>query len=114
MYAHSPNTAGQWHRLEEHLRGTAARAEAFARALGAPEAGRLLGLWHDLGKFNPEWQEYLRRAHAGQAARGHGPPHASTGALLAMRHLGPLAMLIQAHHAGLVSPEHLRQQAAAW
>jgi hypothetical protein len=27
----------------------------------AAQWGRLIGFWHDLGKFAPEWQEYLRQ-----------------------------------------------------
>ena len=64
-YAHSPNSQGEWHELVAHLRAVAALASQFATAFGAREAAYWLGLWHDVGKFHPEWQRYLRETHAG-------------------------------------------------
>jgi CRISPR-associated endonuclease Cas3-HD len=58
-YAHSANTAGQRHDLVEHLRAVAKLTAGFAEKLGAADAGPWLGLWHDLGKFHPEFQSYL-------------------------------------------------------
>lgn len=107
-YAHSPNDRGEWHDLVDHLRGTAALAEEFAKALGAPQIGRFLGLWHDLGKFHPAWQRYLQESAEGRITRGHGPDHKGAGAHLAERHLSALAMLIQGHHGGLQTPAAAR------
>jgi hypothetical protein len=42
--------------LTEHLIGTAEFASQFALAFNNPEWGRLLGLWHDIGKFSDEFQ----------------------------------------------------------
>lgn len=50
------------HSLEEHLQGTALRAAAFAECFGSADWAYCAGLWHDLGKYNPAWQEYLRSA----------------------------------------------------
>ncbi|MFZ3064271.1 MAG: hypothetical protein WA277_03170 [Nitrospirota bacterium] len=52
FYAHSVEgkPVSQWHRLEEHLKGTAELAESFADEFGCGEWGYLAGLWHDLGK----------------------------------------------------------------
>lgn len=103
--------AGTWleHPLSEHLQGTARRAAAFAEAFGSGDWARVAGLWHDLGKFNPEWQDYLKRK-SGYVPDAHlegGPgkvDHSTAGALLAAS-LGPagriLAYLIAGHHAGL-------------
>jgi len=54
---------GEWkiHPLQEHLHATATRAGEFAAAFGNRDWAELLGYWHDLGKFHPEWQRYLRR-----------------------------------------------------
>lgn len=111
-YAHSPNERDEWHDLVDHLRGTAALAEAFGVAIGAAEAARYLGLVHDIGKFDPEWQRYLRESHAGLRARGTGPDHKAAGTSVAMRRLGPAALVVQAHHGGLHTPNDLRDSLA--
>ena len=48
-YAHSPNSADEWHDLSKHLRAVAAQTAEFAAPFGARDAGYWLGLWHDLG-----------------------------------------------------------------
>lgn len=54
------NKGGQEQSLEEHLRGVAAWAQQFAAEFDNGDWGRQIGLWHDLGKYNPKWQKYLR------------------------------------------------------
>ncbi len=103
-YAHSRNPQGRRQTLVTHLHNVADLAADFAAAFGAGEPARYLGLWHDLGKFNPEFQRYLLTCEANPAARGHGPDHKAAGAQLAKRHLNVIAMLIQAHHGGLQTP----------
>ena len=53
FYAHSieGKPPEEWHRLEEHLKGTAELARLFASEFGCGEWGYLAGLWHDLGKY---------------------------------------------------------------
>ncbi len=102
-YAHSPNPEGDWHDLVAHLRGTSELASTFAAAFGAAEAARIVGLWHDLGKFHPNFQQYLRDSTADPSRRGHGPDHKAAGSQLAREYLGPLAYLIKGHHGGLDS-----------
>ena len=51
FYAHSIDgkPVDDWHRLEEHLKGTAELAASFAAEFGCGEWGRIAGLWgHDL------------------------------------------------------------------
>ena len=57
--AHSLNAAGNRHELVAHLRAVAELAGEYARAFDGDQFGYYLGLWHDLGKFNPEFQAYL-------------------------------------------------------
>ena len=79
---------------------------------GAGELARLAGLWHDIGKFNPAFQEYLIRcervARAGKAPPGKGVPHAVYGAVFAAGSVKLLAPVIYGHHAGLPDRERVR------
>lgn len=73
---------------------------------------RLAGLWHDIGKFNPEFQKYLRDCekakHEGTSAPAKGTPHAIYGAMLAADSLQALAAIIYGHHAGLPNGAKLK------
>ncbi len=107
-YAHSANSAGKRHDLVDHLTSVASATAEFARDLGAEDMGRLAGLWHDVGKFHPAFQNYLLRCEVNPRARGHGPDHKGAGALLASRHPGLMALLVQGHHGGLRAPKDLK------
>ncbi len=107
-YAHSANERGERHELTAHLRGTAERAAAFASAFDAGDLARCLGLWHDLGKFHPEWQRYLLSCEADPKLRGHGPDHKGTGARWTLERLGLPALAVQGHHGGLRSPNEFQ------
>jgi CRISPR-associated endonuclease/helicase Cas3 len=63
-----------WHDLATHLHATAAQAKARAEKFGAGDLAYLAGLWHDLGKYNPAFQQYLIDAYEGRATTG--APHA--------------------------------------
>lgn len=101
-YAHSlpGRPVEEWHGLEEHLVQTAQLAQSFASAFGSGEWGYLAGLWHDLGKFQPEFQRRLRGEKIAVEHSGAGAAHAKTrhgsGAL-------PLAFVIAGHHSGLAN-----------
>lgn len=45
---------------DEHQKGVAARAESFAKAFGMGDCGRIMGLLHDKGKEQLEWQKYIK------------------------------------------------------
>jgi len=62
FYGHSRENQPEstWEALADHLQEVAERAEQFAGAFGAADWGRLVGLWHDLGKYSIEFQNYLR------------------------------------------------------
>lgn len=50
------------HPLEAHLLSVSNIAGEFAVVFASAEWGRLAGLWHDLGKYQPEFQEYIHSA----------------------------------------------------
>lgn len=111
--AHAARDAsGDWrapHDLVEHLQQVGELAAGLAAHFGTDWA-RLAGRWHDLGKFRPRFQRYIRQASGfeadahikGEAGKA---PHSTAGALLALDRFGVagrvLAYLIAGHHAGL-------------
>ncbi|MDD3847271.1 MAG: CRISPR-associated endonuclease Cas3'' [Syntrophorhabdaceae bacterium] len=110
FYAHSKKgePPEKWQRLEEHLENVAEMARGFAQEFGAGEWGYLAGLWHDLGKFAPEFQNMLRLANGLDAngAHTHGRVnHSTAGAILAVERFKLagriLSYLVAGHHAGL-------------
>lgn len=108
VYAHTPGPYG-WHLLSDHLASVAANAASFAQPFGLGEMAYWLGIFHDLGKVNPEFQRYLRGAAAGMRSRV--VPHAIWGAALIYNllykgkgdHVGwkYIALPVLGHHAGL-------------
>ena len=116
-YAHTLESRPpeEWEPLEAHLRLTAEGAGSFPGAAGFAEAfgcrdwGRVLGLWHDLGKYSAEFQARLRAAEGGEAhleSQGRKVDHSTAGAQHARNvfsHIGTiLAHCIAGHHAGLL------------
>ncbi|MDA3874112.1 MAG: CRISPR-associated endonuclease Cas3'' [Kiritimatiellae bacterium] len=83
----------EWEHLEVHLKEVSDMAAAFAKAFGAEEWARQSGLWHDLGKFHPGFQDYLMRENGYSAhletVKGH-VNHSTAGGLWAIQNLGPL------------------------
>ncbi len=106
------DVSGAWrppHDLADHLTSVATLAADFAHGFGEDWA-RLAGQWHDLGKYRPRFQNYIRQV-SGFEADAHienkpgRSPHSTAGALMACDafkepgHI--LAYLIAGHHAGL-------------
>lgn len=97
------------HWLDEHLRDVAQLAAGYGSVFNSAEWAYVTGLWHDLGKYNPEFQHYIGvksgynpNAHIEQTGKVN---HSAAGALYAVQQhktLGlPIAYLIAGHHAGL-------------
>ena len=99
--------------LSDHLEGTAKRAAKFANEFGNSDWAYFIGLLHDLGKFHPDWQKYIR-LRSGYDPEAHiecAPGkinHSTAGAVHAFEALAkahPIARIfgypIVGHHAGL-------------
>ena len=118
--AHS-KPPSEWQSLETHLLQVADMAGQHAAAFNAASWGRLIGLWHDLGKFSPDFQKYIRQSSEAQLEGKTGKVnHSSAGALLAIERFGKigrlLAYCIMGHHAGLPDwqNENSPQASLAW
>lgn len=118
--AHSrPSDGGQgteFHELDAHLLKVAKRAASYGEAFRAAPWLYLAGLWHDLGKYRPGFQQYIRQvldAHIEGRVQDSSKTHSTAGALWAEQvlreRMGPqgqvlsriLQYLIAGHHAGL-------------
>ncbi len=84
FYAHSlegePPT--KWQELNEHLLNVARLAARFAEAFDSRSWGYCAGLWHDLGKYQIEFQQRLLGSQ-------ESVEHSGAGAALAGRKARP-------------------------
>jgi CRISPR-associated endonuclease/helicase Cas3 len=104
--AHTPRKGTEeWHDLKEHLECVAEMARERATKFHGGEIAHVAGLWHDLGKFNPDFQNYLEQCfqadRSNQTAPSKSVPHAIHGAIHAEERLNFLAPIIAGHHAGI-------------
>ncbi|MCJ2543095.1 CRISPR-associated helicase Cas3' [Synechococcus bigranulatus str. 'Rupite'] len=115
-HAHTPNPSGTWHVLKDHLYSVARATQFFSMRIGTEQLGFYAGLWHDLGKYNPEFQSYLEQCHRASTQGAPPPrrsqPHAIYGAVLAAHICPPIASLIYGHHSGIPSLADLRNKLA--
>ncbi len=106
------NGAWEVHPLKDHLTAVAQIAGRLAGAFGAGDWAGTAGLWHDLGKYRPAFQRYIRDVSGFDAEQAHVEAegsgrvdHSTAGAIHAVRQWGVhgrvLAYLIAGHHAGL-------------
>ena len=100
-YAHSKKnqSPGNWQPLEEHLKNVAQMAAEFAAPFGGEPWAHLAGLWHDLGKYSPDFQ---RKLH-GETLK---VVHSEAGGHLAQQKMARgmeriFCWLIMGHHTGL-------------
>ena len=111
-YAHTPpGGSSDWHVLKDHLLSVAEMARGFAESFGGGDLAYCAGLWHDLGKMQSAFQEYLCAEHEGRPS--HSVPHAIWGAVIAYLILWrrarkdfwvEITVPIAGHHAGLKAP----------
>jgi CRISPR-associated endonuclease/helicase Cas3 len=116
------NEKGEWDNpqsLGDHIQGVAELAERFAAAFGNGDWGRLAGLWHDLGKYKPAFQDHIRKSsgYEDDSVDEGGPgkvDHSVVGAIWAEKRCADtapdigrvLGYLIAGHHAGLPDWAH--------
>ncbi|MFV2110082.1 CRISPR-associated endonuclease Cas3'' [Micromonospora sp. LOL_015] len=107
LWAHSPGrNSGRWHRLEDHLRGTAELARRFASPFGGGELAYWLSALHDVGKASCAWQDKLTKV--ADSGRPVGIDHKSLGTRIAHeRGLGGYSAAIFGHHGGLIDTSTL-------
>lgn len=101
------------HYLKDHLISTAKLAAKFTSEFSNSDWAELVGYLHDLGKYHPDWQKYIRRATGfydedahieGYAGR---PNHSAAGAIFIFDKFKnspmakALAYVIGGHHSGL-------------
>jgi len=95
--------------LLSHLNGTSNLSGQFTDSFKNGEWGRLLGLWHDLGKLSKDFQDYIKvnSGYEEDDQKKSKTDHTSTGAIFAKEMLPqcwpPLAYCIAGHHAGLLN-----------
>lgn len=111
--AHAIKHQERWrlHSLNDHLRSVSDLAKQYAEPFDGGAWAALAGLWHDLGKYRPAFQRYIRSATGLDAETAHiegakgRVTHSTAGALHAEQRLGRagrvLSYLIAGHHAGL-------------
>lgn len=93
---------------EEHQKGVAHLAESFASDFGCGSIGRVMGLLHDKGKEQEDWQRYIQGVTGYNEEYSYvkqGPNHSYVGACIAQKQYPKLAPLIAqpiaGHHRGL-------------
>jgi CRISPR-associated endonuclease/helicase Cas3 len=108
FFAHTPPKGSAHlpgHKLKEHLTEVADFTKVFAKKIQADDLGYYAGLWHDLGKYNPEFQQYLVDCHEASLNKQMPPkrkiPHAIHGAMLAAEFCSDISIVIDGHHRGL-------------
>jgi CRISPR-associated endonuclease/helicase Cas3 len=108
--AHTKNSQGKRQDLEEHLRNVADAAGQYCASFGGATFARYAGLLHDIGKYDPAFQQYLLNAEQNPAKGMRGPDHKGAGTVLAqtVEAKGLLAFLINGHHGGLAARSDLK------
>ena len=82
-------------------------AAEFAMPFGSDQWAFLAGLWHDLGKYSPDFQEMLLSAvdENSSIERPGRVDHSTAGAIYAVKKFGKrgriLSYIVAGHHAGL-------------
>ncbi len=124
--AHVRSEDGCIQNLADHLNEVGALSASFSDKMGISEAGEVLGLLHDFGKYSEEFQQYIGSAtglinpdedeYMDAGSKKGKVDHSSAGAQLICRRLQKfgkhgqgelvgqmLALCIASHHSGLIN-----------
>ena len=119
-FAHTPpeDDPARWQTMRDHTNEVARLAADFAAPFGAQDLARWAGWLHDVGKYRPDFQDYLKRCHdasqgIGTAPRAGSVEHKSAGARLALEVLPKevrdlVAIAVLGHHGGLNAASETR------
>ena len=106
--AKEDNTEQRTQTLEAHSSRVSELASQFAAEFGCGDIARVMGLLHDKGKEQAEWQRYIQGVTGYNKEYAHvkqGPNHAYVGACIAQKQypqIAPfIAQPIAGHHRGL-------------
>lgn len=88
---------GRYQLLIDHLKRTSDLCASFAAVFGMEEAGKILGLYHDIGKYSQGFQDRILKD-------GQKIDHSTAGAreLLSLK-FAPLIFSVAGHHSGLLN-----------
>lgn len=94
--AHKLEDSDQVQPLIEHLQKTAAMAKQFGEIMGMGDLAYQTGLYHDIGKYSDQFQQYIRGQRSGKI------DHSTAGAQLMFKYKRvPESFCIAGHHAGI-------------
>lgn len=103
------STDGNVQTVDAHLCGVAQLCGEFASDFSSSKWGNALGLFHDIGKYSFDFQEYLRKAvENSKSVRRGEVDHSSAGAILAKKKgFYAIDYAIAGHHGGLPNSARL-------
>lgn len=135
VIAHQREKDGEVQTLKQHLQGVARLSKQSAEKLGLSEAGELIGLLHDLGKYSQEFQQYIQSAtgmidpdaddYVDAKGKKGKVDHSTAGAQAIWDELSKqgqsqsitaqiLALCIASHHSGLIDCIEATPKATVW
>ncbi|CAM2005593.1 CRISPR-associated helicase Cas3' [Acanthopleuribacter pedis] len=94
--------------LIDHLNGTGDKAKNHAAKLDLENYALWMGRWHDLGKYRPNFQDYLRGLRSFPNPEDKSHKWAGAAWANALAGGAPMAWLIAGHHGGLLDRTSLR------